>query len=293
MGFWNVGADLVALISVIFPIFNPLPAHIIFGGDIMLDRGIRTAIAARGGDFVFSCIDNELKKADAVVANLEGPLTDNPSVSVNSIPGDGANYTFTFPISSPALLRKHNIGIVNLGNNHIYNFGAQGVGSTTASLKSAGITYFGDPPKYSVAHQRVRGLPLAFINYNEFGGSASTTLVQIDLSRTLGEIPIVYTHWGIEYASTSVARIRALAHKFVDEGAEIVIGSHPHVVEDHELYRGKHIYYSLGNFFFDQYFSDAVRRGLLLDVALDRTGVKSVREIPIELLRDGRTCSVE
>ena len=86
---------------------------------------------------------------------------------------------------------------------------------------------------------------------------------------------------------------RELAHSFVDAGAEIVIGSHPHVVEESEAYKGKHIYYSLGNFIFDQYFSEDVQHGLLLQVTFGQGGVLSVREIPIELKHDRRTCPVE
>jgi poly-gamma-glutamate synthesis protein (capsule biosynthesis protein) len=73
----------------------------------------------------------------------------------------------------------------------------------------------------------------------------------------------------------------------------MVIGSHPHVVEEHELYKGKYIYYSLGNFIFDQYWDDAERDGLLLRVVFDPSGVQSVREIPIELEHDRRTCLLQ
>ena len=87
-------------------------------------------------------------------------------------------------------------------------------------------------------------------------------------------------------------RVAIDAPVIVDAGAEIVIGSHPHVVEESELYRDKYIYYSLGNFIFDQYWNDDVRRGLLLKVWFTENGVARVQEIPIQLERDGRTCVV-
>jgi len=77
----------------------------------------------------------------------------------------------------------------------------------------------------------------------------------------------VYTHWGVEYSPATDSE-KKLAHEFIDAGAEIVIGSHPHVVQEHEVYKGKNIYYSLGNLIFDQYFSDAVDHGLTLQVPI-------------------------
>jgi poly-gamma-glutamate synthesis protein (capsule biosynthesis protein) len=101
----------------------------------------------------------------------------------------------------------------------------------------------------------------------------------------------VYSHWGDEYV-TANAMQKSLARRFIDAGAEIVIGAHPHVVQEHELYAGKHIYYSLGNFIFDQYFNEQVRRGLMLELALDASGIADIREIPTYLERDRRTCPV-
>lgn len=271
--------------------------RVIFGGDMMFDRTVRREIDAKGGDFIFSCIDPVLQTVDFVVANLEGPITGNESVSINSLPGDEFNYTFTFDPSVAAMLYRHNILVVNLGNNHIYNFGSSGISSTTQALDNARVGYFGAPPSYGVAKGRYgiigRRVPLTFINYNEFGGNASTTRAQIRIARVAGELPIVYTHWGVEYATTSSPYMQDLAHGFIDAGAEIIIGSHPHVVEESEVYRGKYIYYSLGNFIFDQYWMDSVRNGLLVEVVFNASGVRAVREIPIELGRDRRTCPIE
>ena len=289
-------------VDVVVPLQETLAARaeIIFGGDMMFDRSVRTAMEENGADFIFSCIDPVLQGADLVVANLEGPITATSSRSVGSALGTPDNFTFTFPTSIARLLLHHRIGVVNLGNNHIENFGFDGVRSTIAALKNAGVAYFGDPLRHAVAEREVGGVKLTFVNYNEFtstplgaSGAASTTLSQIASERAAGFIPVVYTHWGVEYATTSSAYSRELAHRFIDAGAELVIGSHPHVVEEHELYTGKYIYYSLGNFIFDQYWDDDVRHGLLLDVVFGRAGVESVKEIPVELGRDRRTCPVE
>jgi poly-gamma-glutamate capsule biosynthesis protein CapA/YwtB (metallophosphatase superfamily) len=269
-------------------------ATVLFGGDMMFDRTIRTTIDQKGGDFIFSCIDATLQESDLVVANLEGPITATSSRSVGSEIGAPDNFTFTFPLSTAALLAAHHIGVVNLGNNHILNFGSDGVRSTESALTNAGVRYFGDPLAQSVAAETVHGISFAFINYNEFepSSTASTTVAQIREARSSGEIPVVYTHWGIEYATTSPQYVHALAHEFVDAGAAIVIGSHPHVVEDDEEYNGVDIYYSLGNFIFDQYWNTGVSHGLMLQVTFGTSGVQSIKEIPVVLQRDRRTCPV-
>src|SRR3989338_208818 len=276
---------------------RPAHATILFGGDMMFDRSVRRVADEKGGDFILSCIDSVLQGADLVVANLEGPITEHASVSATSTPGDEFNYTFTFPPATAELLYAHNIRVVNVGNNHILNFGRTGLASTLEFLHNADVAYFGDPVHSGIAIGAIRGIPLEFINYNEFAPNgpaqaASTTIAQIQKARAGGYMPVVYTHWGIEYATTSSAYSRELAHSFVDAGAEIVIGSNPHVVEESEAYKGKRIYYSLGNFIFDQYFSEDVQHGLLLQVTFGQGGVLSVREIPVELKRDRRTCPV-
>lgn len=269
-------------------------ATVLFGGDMMFDRTVRTTMKWKGDDFVLSCIESFLQEQDLVVANLEGPITAHASLSATTTPGHPDNMTFTFPLSTADLLYRHNIRMVNLGNNHIENFGTGGVGSTMAMLTSEQVDHFGDPIVHRVATTDVGDVPIAFINYNEFAGNptqnASTTVSQIRAARATGYIPVVYTHWGIEYATVSSQYLRDLAHRFVDAGAEIVIGSHPHVVADTEIYQGKHIYYSLGNFVFDQYFSSEVSHGLLLQIVFTPAGVGSIKEVPIVLNRDRTTC---
>ncbi len=290
--FANVPPHEVHVLRAPMEVPKSVTATVIFGGDMMFDRTIREVSDKKGGDFLFSCIDTELQKADLVIANLEGPITAEASRSVGSHVGAPDNYVFTFPVSTASLLYAHNIRVVNLGNNHIYNFGTGGILSTIASLEGASVDYFGDPIHATVVHKNLGGIRLALINYNEFvnHGSSSTTVEQITAARTDGEIPVVYTHWGVEYATTSFSYSRELAHSFIDAGAEIVIGSHPHVVEESELYKGKYIYYSLGNFIFDQYWNEDVRTGLLLVVTFNGHGVAALREIPIHLERDRRTC---
>lgn len=271
----------------------PHHAEIIFAGDMQFDRTIRTAARVHGGDFLFSCLDPLFSTADLVVANLEGPITEFPSTSEYSKPADSHNYTFTFPTTTAKLLAAHHVSVVNIGNNHILNYGWEGERSTREYLARAGVGYFGDPTNQTVVYRDIASTSLAFINYNEFAprgfGSVSTTTSQIALARLNGYLPIVYTHWGEEY-EPATAYEKSLAHAFIDAGAEMVVGSHPHIVQEHEVYKGKYIYYSLGNLIFDQYWDDAVMHGLVLRVSFTPEGVASIQEIPVELRHDRRTC---
>jgi poly-gamma-glutamate synthesis protein (capsule biosynthesis protein) len=279
------------------PPSQPRPAHadIIFGGDMMFDRTLRTYAARYGGDSLFACLDPLFSKADLVVANLEGPITANPSISLNSAPGDGNNYTFTFPTTTAPLLLAHNVGVVSIGNNHIMNFGRDGLAQTKRALTAAGVGYFGDPDSLEserVGRRTVGGIPFSFINWSDWtSDNTDITGQQVAVEKAAGRVVVVYAHWGEEYLPAT-DREKRLARTLVDQGADIVLGSHPHVVQEHEVYHGKHIFYSLGNLIFDQYWNDAVSHGLLVRVSFDIHGVSGVEEIPVVLQRNRQTCPV-
>lgn len=265
-------------------------ATILFGGDLMFDRTIRQKMKLYGEDHILSCVDEILKSVDVVVANLEGPITDNPSMSLGSVIGSPENFTFTFPTSTASLLARHNIGVVNIGNNHIENFGAKGVRSTMRYLDAAGVGHFGSPLGAMSIRKSINGVPFEFISFNEFiGRDSSTTAAMIRAARTDGFLPIVYAHWGDEYVEPP-ERVRAWAHAFAEAGAALVVGSHPHVVQESEVHLRTHMYYSLGNFVFDQYWNEEVSTGILLRVKFTKEGVKGIEEIPIKMHRDGKTC---
>lgn len=277
-----------------FPWTVSAQANILFGGDMMFDRTIRTTMEEKGGDFIFSCIDHVLQNADMVVANLEGPITSFASKSVETSVGGEWNYTFTFPTLTAGLLARHNVRLVNIGNNHILNFGREGLAETKQLLDAVGVGYFGEPDlveEERVERRVIGGVPFSFVSWSDWTSDKTDhTVAQVRAEAQAGRLVVVYTHWGEEYTPPS-ERVKHLARSFVDARAEIVVGSHPHVIQEREQYKGKYIYYSLGNFIFDQYWNDDVRRGLLLNVTFTRDGVSAIEEIPIYSYSDRRTCS--
>lgn len=267
------------------------PIRILFGGDMMFDRWIREKAMKRGNSFVFDGVRSEIRAHDLTVANLEGPITDRPSVSVTSVIGSHDNYIFSFDASWAVTLAQEGIGPVNLGNNHILNQEADGVAQTRKYLSEAGVPFFGDPTGDNrISISDIRGTKIAFVNYDEFAsGGKDRAFADIAKARSSADFVILYAHWGSEYLPVR-DDVRALAHAFIDAGCDAIIGSHPHIAQEKETYAGKTVYYSLGNFVFDQYQRDDTRHGLLISMTIDLTSkAVSFRDIPIELRTDGST----
>lgn len=272
---------------------EPASVTVMFVGDMLFDRTVRTAVDRDGFPHLFSCVADTLAAADITVGNLEGPITSLPSVSVGTEPGSPNNFRFTFPVETAERLAPY-FDIVSLGNNHALDWGFDGLRQTVEYLTNAGIAFIGDGEERAQVFREVNGVPLAFISYNEFdilghAVAAQKTIEQIIEARQEGYIPVVYTHWGDEYVPPR-DRIRERGYAFIDAGAEIVIGSHPHVVLEHEYRNGRAIYYSLGNFIFDQFFSPEVQNGLMLSVTFTKDGVEDIQEIPVTIGRDKRPC---
>lgn len=295
-----VASVLLAAVVSVTALFHSYTFHIFDSaqevrvtavGDMFFDRYIRQVSELRGEDFPLSCIKNFFAESDVVVGNLEGPITTETSLSVNTPVGSVLNYVFTFPTTTAATLKRNNISVVSLGNNHITNFGVEGMHTTRAYLEQAGMGHFGgvggDEPVYRT---RVRNIPLAFVAYNQFGGRSAADVAQVIKSEKLyGNTIIVYAHWGDEY-STSTSYTKPIAEMFAHAGASAVIGAHPHIVLRHEYIGSTLVYYSLGNFIFDQYFDVNVESGLALTLQISRNGFVTAQEHPLKLLRDGRTC---
>ena len=249
--------------------------QLLFVGDIMFDRGIRYYAKQNGGnDFIFDKISPTLAENDLVVANLEGPITNNKSISSGTAPGSVNNYFFTFDPSITKTLFEKNIKLLNLGNNHILNFGREGLLSTKIYLDESGVNYFGAPNGGRSIIKNINGLKIAFVSYNEFSGNIENeqiaTIDEIKKIELNADIVVVFSHWGNEYELVPADSQKDSARQFIDAGADLIIGSHSHVIQPMEIYNGKRIYYSLGNFVFDQYFNEDVRQGLGVIVKINK-----------------------
>lgn len=252
----------------------PKETKIIFVGDLMLDRYYRLLTAKNGADWITEKSKSIFDGQDFVIANLEGPITDKKSVSAGTGWSNPSVLTFTFdPQKALEFLKNNKINLVNIGNNHILNFGQEGLAQTESILEKNSIGYFGDPDSDSKNYisQEVNGMKIGFVNYNQFANrSAEKVAEQIKKLKTENDFVIVYTHWGNEYQLKENEAQRQKARLFIDSGADLVIGSHPHVVEPLEIYKNKAIFYSLGNFVFDQFFSEDTKTGLAVSISISK-----------------------
>lgn len=259
-------------------------------GDIMLDRDVRNTITRKGFDYYFSGVKDVLRSADIAVANLEGPFTIYPSLTA-SLKNKALQFTFE-PALAPALADL-GFDVLGLANNHTLNFGNAGLEMTRRYIGSSGMSYYGDPNNVNELSTIItkNGIKVGFIGFHEFTYlNYNKVFEEIDRVRPKVDILIISPHWGIEYDTKPTDLQRKWAHQFIDSGVDAVIGAHSHVIGEIEEYQGKKIFYSLGNFAFDQYFSDATMNGLgvILDVEKGNNKINlTYRTIPIRTDREG------
>ncbi len=244
------------------------PVDVLFVGDIMLDRNVAVHAEKYGTSTLFSNIAPIFSGPDVVVGNLEGTITNNKSVSQ-------ANHSilhFTFDPKYAPILKNTGFSVLSLANNHALDFGVSGYDQTVTHLINADIAPFGSPMNDRNLSTKIfaKSQNICFVGYMDlFSPDPAPAIQDIKNIRSDCSKIVLFAHWGEEYHATSTARQKMLAHSFIDAGADLVIGSHPHVVEPYEIYKNKAIFYSLGNFIFDQNFSYATMHGLVVNVLWD------------------------
>jgi poly-gamma-glutamate capsule biosynthesis protein CapA/YwtB (metallophosphatase superfamily)/LAS superfamily LD-carboxypeptidase LdcB len=268
-----------------------------FTGDIMLDRSVRSSVNKNfAGDYnaLFANLA-ELKNADILFANLEGDVSDTGN-NVGSI------YSFRMdPLVLPAL-KNAGVDIVSFANNHVGDWNTAAFTDTLARLDEVQIAHTGAGLTKSAAEEPTviekNGVRFGFIGFSDVGPNwleakenSPGILIASDPrlpeiirnAKSQCDVLIVSFHWGVEYKKVHTSRQEKLAHTAVDSGADIIIGHHPHVIEDTEVYKGHPIAYSLGNFIFDQSFSADTMHGLLFEVTYEGKTLKGTSKKIIQL----------
>lgn len=229
-----------------------------FAGDCTLgnyagqayDGSFNQEYANRGKDptYFFKNVKGVFENDDLTIVNLEGPLTSAT-----------AHVEKQFPFSGPKeyadILTNGSVELVSVANNHSEDYYDQGMSDTKQILDEKKIGYFG----YETSCvKEVKGIKIGFLGYrslslsmNNEKGRATIKAAIEDLKNNQGaNAVVVFYHWGIEREYAANDDQRELAKFSIDSGADLVIGSHPHVVQGTETYNGKQIVYSLGNFCF-------------------------------------------
>jgi poly-gamma-glutamate synthesis protein (capsule biosynthesis protein) len=268
-------------------------------GDVMLADGPGRVIA-HGRDPLgpFGAI---LANADVRVANLECVIASGGTALA------GKPWTFRAHPRAASVVARH-FDAVSLANNHSGDYGPAAFAEMLTLLGRARVGVFGGGRNLAEAHVPLvverKGLRIALLGYDEMfprSFEADTDQpgvawsedeqVVLDIANARAvyhaDLVIPFMHWGIEHEPLADARQRALARLMIDAGADAVIGSHPHVTQDVETYRGKPIVYSLGNFVFDGFKDADNNTGWLLRLELDRTGVRSWHTVIAGIDGDG------
>ncbi len=270
--------------------------HFVFTGDIMLSRSVDLKMR-KAGDYIFPFLNiaSTTRSADITFGNLEGPI---------SVRGknQGSEYSFrTNPNAVKGLLFA-GFDIVSLANNHIWDWGSDALTDTLNILKQNNILTVGAGRNEEEANAPVfimkgnqRIVFLAYTNLYPRGLYArrenpgistfdENQIVHLIKEETMPEdIVIVSLHWGDEYKTLSNDEQKRIAHLFIDAGADLIIGHHPHVSQEVEQYNNGWIAYSLGNFVFDQNFSEETMKGILLEITTKSGVVESVKQREVKI----------
>ena len=250
-------------------------------GDMMFGRQVGVAMANGLDPFESIWNSNLLKNADLSIANLEGPITATTTKCQDKA------YSFKFDVEqTPKLLALNKISLVNLANNHSFDCYEKGLGDTRRTLDKARIGYFGGGEKVagSSAELEVKGRKIGFVGINvTFNPNLDKGyLDKIKILKERGNFVIVNIHWGTEYSKIATESQKASGYALIDAGADVIIGHHPHVIEPLEIYNGKPIFYSLGNFIFDQ-IQPENNEGVGVKIKIDKDGRPSFEILPYRI----------
>lgn len=236
----------------------------VIAGDAMFDRNVWQTFKAKGLNHIFDNFGTRVfRGSDIALINLEGPVS---SVTVPGI--ETGSMSFNFQPEVPGVLRYLNVGQVSLANNHTNNAGSSGFSTTKSMLQKSAIQYFGQPEGFDQNASVLRingGVPVSIIGIMALDNFDEGALeAKIKSEKSAGQTVIIFPHWGVEYAAKHSASQESMAKSWIQVGADIIVGSHPHVTEDFQIVNGKPVVYSLGNFVFDQFFSAETQQGLVL-----------------------------
>jgi poly-gamma-glutamate capsule biosynthesis protein CapA/YwtB (metallophosphatase superfamily) len=264
-------------------------------GDLMLGGRTEPFLVQYGPDYPFHDVLPVLRQADIVAGNLESPISARGTAV--------ANKTFTLRAGPVAgrTLKAGGIRVVSLANNHMMDFGPLALEDTLSALAENGILYTGagrdldDARTPAIVH--LKGKTLAFLSYSltfplDFFASPGRPgtapgydeFIKADIEkvRPFADLVIVSFHWGSELMPSAKDYQIELGRKAIDWGADLVLGHHPHVLQEIELYKGRLIAYSLGNFIFGSE-SNRTNWSMILLLTFRNNSLVRAEAVPIDV----------
>lgn len=246
---------------------QPEDCVLLFAGDVYLSEHVLNAYRKAGGiqGVLDEGIRKEIEEADIFMVNQEFPFTDRGKAA------DDKQFTFRIAPEKIHILQEMGVDIVTMANNHILDFGPVGITDSLNALDGAGILHVGAGEDLEQAKKleiiETCGRKIGFLGTSRVYMSAdwaagaghpgvfstydpALPLEAIREAKEQVDYLVVYVHWGVERETVPKEYQKVMGHQYVDAGADLVIGSHPHVLQPMEEYNGKTIMYSLGNFVF-------------------------------------------
>jgi len=272
---------------------------LILVGDIMLDRRVKITMIKNGDwKFPFLKIADDFKNADILVGNLEGPISDKGK-KVGSI------YSFRNDPKAIEGLIYAGFDVISFANNHAFDYGREAFEDCLTRLSNSEISYvgagFNEKEAFSLIIKEINGAKIGFLAYTNLGpeswkATESNSGIAwisekdfekirkiIENAKSQVDVLIVSLHSGEEYQKTPTQFQIDFSRMVIDTGADIVIGHHPHVIQPNKKYGNGYIFYSLGNFVFDQSFSKETMEGQILKVLIENNKIKEVIPINIKI----------
>jgi poly-gamma-glutamate capsule biosynthesis protein CapA/YwtB (metallophosphatase superfamily) len=288
---------LSLLLAIIYPFNNKTVKakvmapviRVTFAGDLMLDWSVKTTTRKYGSGYPFKQVKAEVSNSDLAVANLETAVTNRNAMFPKT-------YNFKADPAATAGVKNAGFDLVSLANNHSMDYKREGLLDTLAELKKHNLSYIGagknSVEAYRAKRYTIKGKKVSFIAFSKVipdtswiaqskragvasGYNLNTILQSIKRESAFSDYVFVYLHWGIEMNKRPDAYQRTWAKRMIDAGADGVVGSHSHVLQGFEYYKGKPIAYSLGNFLFPNYVrGDKAQTGLLhFDIQSGKIGM--------------------
>lgn len=275
---------------------NESEVSLIAVGDLSYSRGVEGIIRQKNDmNYPLRAVSEYIENSDLAFANLETPLIEGAKIPLNSM-------LFRSDPDTALALRLAGFSVVSLANNHSMNFREKGLADTLTALRNAGIRAAGagvsEKEAYAPVYLDREGIRFAFLAYvdpslvkdsDKATATASGVALmdddfmkaEVKQAKRSADFVIVSMHAGTEYSnSTSPVQIE-FARAAIDAGADLIIGQHPHVVQPIEKYQGKYIFYSLGNFVFDQVQSKNTREGLMIKVYFSKKEITKILLLPV------------
>lgn len=265
-------------------------------GDIMLSREVERKMI-NNGDFKYPFLKTAEKTntGDIIFGNLETSIINGRAIQNNEM-------VFRTDLRAVEGLVFAGFNVLSLANNHIMNFGRDGLESTIKILDENNISHIGagmsEEEIYKPVIKDIKGTKFAFLGFTynfdqrkssngEIYGMANMSIAKMEenvkKTKSKNDIVIISMHAGTEYKISSSSFQENFAQRAIDAGADLIIGHHPHVVQNVQKYKQGYIIYSLGNFVFDQMWSNETRLGAIAEITFQNKKIKSIEFIPVKI----------